>query len=262
MGDIKDKKMIRLTGNIKKEACGFQGSMDLDTVYELTVSELGLQQSKRDQIIAFYLTVLGLISPNFMALEMDNIIIGIVFLVLMIVGFMLARVILRYRIYKEVYWIACRVISKLNNIKPECRDKGTIYNLYYAELAANQHTIVEKTKDKKRILPFKSFRKQLDSAETILFETMLILCAGVGMLSFYYFNKICLWYGIAIVCFIIFMILKMNYNYSKRLMELYKCLEVNEEKNDDKKNDAFEKAISKAWMLRFFVDDIIEEKTE
>ena len=122
---------IILTEKIPRGDYSLDGSMDLDSCYQQTVAELGLQQSKRDQIIAFYLTILGFVIPSVVSLEVGNGPKALAFLAMYVIGAIFCHVILRYRIYKEVYWIACRVISQMCNIKPECRTKKNIYILFY-----------------------------------------------------------------------------------------------------------------------------------
>ncbi len=66
------KRTIVLTKSIPRRDHCKEGSMNLDNCYEQTVAELGLQQSKRDQIIAFYLTILGIVIPNVVGLKVSD----------------------------------------------------------------------------------------------------------------------------------------------------------------------------------------------
>lgn len=226
------------------------GSMNLDTCYELTVSELALQQSKRDQIIAFYLTILGFVIPNVISLDISNSAKAVAFLAMYFIGLIFCHVILRYRIYKEVYWIACRVISQMYNILPESRDHEVIYTLFFNALKKNAPTIVIKNKDGKNSF-FKSYRRQLNSAETLLYEALALFATFVGCISAWYAWNIHWGISTTILLFLLYMLFRINYKYTTRLMALYKCVDTKEEKD-------LENTFAKAWMLHCYVDDILD----
>lgn len=239
---------------IPKEAYDDNKFMDLDNNYTMTVAELGLQQSKRDQIIAFYLTVLGLVIPNIVTLEIPSYAKSAAFLVLYIIGMMLCFVIMRYRVYKEVYWIACRVITQLGNIKESHINERTIHTLYYNALKKNKNSIIaDKRKSDgtsfKKISKLKSFYKQLNSAETLLFEILVIFSTFVGIIgAFYAFSFH--WVASAIIAvFLLFEIIYINYQYCTRLIGLYKCIYTQSIKD-------LMIPFNKAWMLHCYVDDI------
>ena len=105
--------------------------VDLDEMYGRAMSELGLQQSKRDQIIASYLTVLSLATSVAMTSEhITNTMRGGFFLAAGIIGFLLAIIIIRYRVYKEAYWLCCQTISVLFGYRKEDLNKFVIQNVY------------------------------------------------------------------------------------------------------------------------------------
>ncbi len=238
----------KIPKSIKKEYYDHDGYMDLDNCYDMTVAELGLQQSKRDQIIAFYLTILGFVIPNVISLEISNTAKGIAFLGMYFIGAIFCHVILRYRIYKEVYWIACRVITQLCNIKPAQRNREVIHTLFYHALKKNINTIVKYKKNGERSL-LRSFRRQLNSAETLLFETLAIFATLVGCIGASYLfdhNKII---SNIILVLLLLMFIIMNYKYTTRLMDLYKCI-------DTDSLDDLLIPFSKAWMLECYIDDI------
>lgn len=239
----------KISKKIPENAYNPAGSMDLDNCYGQTVSELGLQQSKRDQIIAFYLTILGFVIPNVIDMEVGNTGKGIAFIIMYGVGVIFCHVILRYRIYKEVYWIACRVITQMCNIHEVCRNKEVIYTLFFNSLKKNRDTIVVKNKNKKPSL-LKSWKRQLNSAETLLYETLVLFSSFVGLIGSWYFFQISALVATLSFIFIIYMLFKMNYKYAKRLMDLYVCV-------DTEKQSDLEKTFAKAWMLHCYVDDVI-----
>lgn len=260
----KQKRKIILTERIPREQYSDNGSMDLDTSYEQTVAELGLQQSKRDQIIAFYLTILGFVIPSVVSLDVGNGPKALAFLAMYMVGTIFCHVILRYRIYKEVYWIACRVISQMWNIKPEYRTKRNIYILFYNALDQNKSSIVQYTTGRQgETVPkrsfFRSMKRQLNSAETLLYETLAMFSGFVGAIGGYYAFCVSQILGVGIWVFIVYMFGRINYKYVNRLMTLYACID---ESDEDQKVKKMEATFAKAWMLHCYLDDVIDEEEE
>lgn len=236
--------------NITKDQYDKDGCMDLDTCYEQTVAELGLQQSKRDQIIAFYLTILGFVIPSVIEMEIGNVPKGVAFFAMYFIGVMLCHVILRYRIYKEVYWIACRVITQLCNIKQEHRDRNMIYTLFFSGLKKNMSSIVKKNKKNKNSV-LKSFKRQLNSAETLLFETLLLFATFVGGIGAWYLMEASKVVAVFAIVLLVYLLIRLNYKYATRLMSLYRCV-------DTELVQDLESTFSKAWMLHCYVDDLLD----
>lgn len=258
------QKKIILTNKIPRGDYSLDGSMDLDNCYQQTVAELGLQQSKRDQIIAFYLTILGFVIPSVVSLEVGNGPKALAFLAMYIIGAIFCHVILRYRIYKEVYWIACRVISQMCNIKPERRTKKNIYILFYNALDHNKSSIVQycKRKQKDTVCKrsfFRSMKRQLNSAETLLYETLALFSSFVGAIGGYYAWCVSRVFGVVVWVFLVYMFWEINRKYVTRLMALYDCID---EPDDDEKLKKLEATFAKAWMLHCYVDDVIEDVEE
>lgn len=239
----KDKK---INTKIPREAYQPNGGMDLDNSYSQTVNELGLQQSKRDQILAFYMTILGFVIPNVVDMNVGNLEKSTAFFCMYIIGVIFCHVILRYRIYKEVYWIACRVLTQLCNICTEKRNKEIIYTLFFNCLKNNMDTIVVKGK----FSLLKSFKRQLNSAETLLYETLVLFASFVGFVGSAYLLQVSKWTAVISVVLIMYIFVRLNYKYAKRLMNLYACVDTENEKD-------LEKTFAKAWMLHCYVDDVI-----
>ena len=271
------------------------GFINIDVVYELTVAELGLQQTKRDQILALYLSILTFVIPNIVGLaELGDLQKSMAFLALYIVGVALCHVILRYRVYKEVYWVACRVLTELDNIYKEKRTYRTLCTLFYHALRKNQDSIVRKNMKTGKISYWESFKRQLDSAETLLFEILVFFSSVVGGISAIYIGTKHMWIGIGMGGIILVVAFILNKTYCVRLVELYKCIDDNplpeevvkqnmEEQEDyeticeqlkktgeteklnklEEQNEIFktelDRIMGKAWMLHCFIDDIVEE---
>ncbi len=247
-----DKK-IRLTDKISREEFSTDESMDLNSCYEQTVAELGLQQTKRDQIIAFYLTILSFVIPSVISLEISNAPKAVAFEAMYVIGIIFSHVILRYRIYKEVYWIACRVIAKMHRLSPENRTKKNIYILFYNVMKEN-HSVVVYKNNKVSILS--SMKKQINSAETLLYETPALFASFVGAIGGYYAFTENAIVGVAIWCVVVLAFGKINYAYTAGLLKLYAALD---EENEEEKLRKLESTFEKAWMLDCYVDDVEEE---
>ena len=241
---------IYIQERIPKDSYDPDGSMDLDNTYGQAVSELGLQQSKRDQIIAFYLTILGLVAPSVIGMDVSDLAKATAFFAMYCIGVVFCHVILRYRIYKEVYWIACRVITQLCNIKKQDINKNIVYTLFYNCLKKNEGTIVVKHKPQKPSVLL-SFIHQLNSAETLLYETLVFFSSFVGLIGSWLLSKVSVVFAVISVVCIVCMIIAMNIKYTKRLVDLYTCVDTREVCD-------LEKTFSKAWMLHCYVDDIVQ----
>ena len=108
---------------------------DFSNLYEHAHSELSLQQTKRDQIIALYLSICTFLLP--FTLSQDSISMpakGLIFMVIGLIGFLMASIIVRYRVYKEIYWACCQCISQLKTFDVNDIDKETVQALFYQVL--------------------------------------------------------------------------------------------------------------------------------
>ena len=125
---LKDPEIQELLQN---NAPKIDAEVDLQELFSACHQELTEQQRKRDQLIAFYLTLAGiLISVAFADFATAAYKIWI-FAFLALLGFGWTVVILRYRIYKEVYWITCRTISALYTVERDKISKELIQAIFY-----------------------------------------------------------------------------------------------------------------------------------
>ena len=117
LSEAKDKKspnddfiVFKIPDNMKSK----EPNIELEKLYELTINELGLQQSKRDQLLTIYLAMCSFLIPFGFSLDIlswQNK--GYIFLATAIVGILFSNIIVRYRIYKEIYWLCCETITIL-----------------------------------------------------------------------------------------------------------------------------------------------------
>jgi hypothetical protein len=216
----------------------------LEKTYEMCVSELGLQQKKRDQTIAFYIAIISFVLPTI--IKMDIHAKTASFLALYILGIMLVQVVLRYRIYKEVYWITCRTITQLFNFKSEKITKELVHHIFYKTMRKNSSSVlVFDSKKEKVINPWKSYRKILNSAETILYEVLVLMSSlllWVGIFTLVGLEN----YGIVVATILTLSnILYWNVHYYKNLIKVYDVL-------IDGLDSSFNSTFSKAWFLHSF----------
>lgn len=222
--------------------------IDLNSHYERAFSELGLQQAKRDQIITLYLAIFSFLIP--FALSMENLswqLKGLIFMAAAIVGILFSLVIIRYRIYKEVYWLACQTITALYGFKQEALTKELIQTIYY-------RTLVKKGKgfckdpdsENLEFSKAKYVRKNLFSSESIYFFIHSFITALIFGLSMGLIIEVSLLLRIIIaaVCGIALFLL-LSAKYFRECIKVYGVL-------IDRKDTSFNNAFSKAWFLHFY----------
>lgn len=202
-------------------------------IYDNAHTELSLQQSKRDQIIALYLTLVSFLIPFAFNVESFNDAMrGALFLVLFIIGMILGIIIIRYKVYKEVYWICCQTISQLMNFDDKKINKSTVQSVFYQVLRKKNPT---------KNGNVKAIRKSIFSAETLIFEIHVLISASTLIISSYLLTHIL---HITIILSIAYLIL-INYLFFKAYFKVFKVCKT----NDD--ND-FNYAFSKAWFLHLY----------
>ncbi len=258
---MEDRKKLMPEG-IPEHLLSDTGFMSLDMAYEQAVAELGVQQSKRDQIIGFYLTIISFLVPFVISQGLPAWVTGLMFCCIYGIGVAFCFVILRYRVYKECYWIACRVILQLNHILESERSHGVIRTLYYHALKKNCDKVVITKENKKKgkgqptRVPcyLRTMKRQIDSAETLLFETLAVVSSLAGGIGVYYFWQTKWWLGCGLIVILVCMLVRLNWEYIHRLASLYECVYQTDAAVREKKLDS---AFNKAWMLHCSVDDIL-----
>ena len=229
---------------IPKEVINYSTNYNLEDLYSHASSELTLQQTKRDQIISVYLALVSFIVP--FALSSSNMttsIKGLIFIATGLVGTLFSLIIIRYRLYKEVYWLTCQTITVLSNCKKEMINKKIVQAAFYQCIYKKGKSYIKTKDNKKKFLHFKYVKKNLFSSETIYFLihsiiSIVILSLGIGLTT----------YNIIIAIIVgIFVLMLLLYSYFNKLIEVFKVLA-----NDS--DESFNKAFSKAWFLHFYVE--------
>lgn len=222
---------------------------DLGALYENAHSELSLQQSKRDQIITLYLAIFSFLIPFALSLSsLEWHYRGLIFVAAGIIGMLFALIIIRYRIYKEVYWLCCQSLTVLMNFKQEELDKKTVQAVFYQSLKKKgQGYIITDATGKKRFNKILFFKKNLFSSETIHFMIQAIITAIVLGLGVSLIIPLDLWISLTIGFLVggaVFGLLLLSY--------FSKCRAVYAVLADDK-DSSFNSSFSKAWFLHFYI---------
>ena len=86
---------------------------------------------------------------------------GMIFLLLGVVGIMFSFIAVRYREYKEVYWMCCQALTVLQSFKPEEIDKHVVQSVFYHSLYKKGRGYLKTKKDGSiKLNKFKYFKNQ------------------------------------------------------------------------------------------------------
>ena len=233
--------------SIKKE----DKELYLESTYNLCVQELGLQQTKRDQIIAFYIAIISFAVPGIIGLSITNVGKAIGFIAIYILGVMLTKVIMRYRIYKEVYWVTCKTLTQLYSIDTDKINKAVVQHIFYITLQKNSSSVIilkdKKKGEKKEVDVYKSFKKILNSAETILYQILVLISSLSLFIGVYLFIQMEL-IGISVAIVIVSAnVIYWHSYYYKNLTKIYDVIV-------DEKDDSFNSVFNKAWFLHSYIE--------
>jgi len=221
-----------------------------ESMYHLCVSELQSQQSKRDQIIAFYIAIISFVVPVIINMNLNAQIKGAAFLLLYALGSMLSMIVVRYRVYKEVYWISCRTISQLYILDQNIITKDIIQSVFRKTMIKSALTILDMNVAKKKINLWKSYQKISKSAETILYEIMVLMSTVIlGISAFLLMDAN--WFGLVatvVISAVIAVLSNLFWRiyFCKQLTSVYAAM------TEDDEDKYFNQAYSKAWFLHFF----------
>lgn len=245
---------------LEKDKIKEKKDYNLDTLYEHTHSELSLQQSKRDQIITIYLALFSFIIP--FALSLDSIAIwmkGLIFIVVGIIGVLFSFINVRYRIYKEVYWLSCQAITVLMNVKEEELNKQAIQRAFYHSLSKKGKSYLVEKKGEKKWSKSVFIKKNTFSSETmhhmiqVLITSVVLGLSAVLIVGDLYSYLIGAIVGVAIL--VIAFLLLMS-NYFSKLMEVYAVMAYkptkDAEKDQKERNKLFNSAFKSAWTLHVY----------
>lgn len=221
---------------------------DWDELYKHACSEMTLQQSKRDQIIHIYILLFSVIVPLLFSLDSVTMLQkGLILLATTIIGIILSVIVVRYRIYKEAYWITCITIGQLKNLKDSAITKEVVQAVYYQSMNKKWSKNVRiNAAGKKCFRYWDIFVNNVFSAESLYYIMISLLTSIVAGLSIYLiFSQYKLFSVIvSLIVFVVLFALLLNMYFSN-LRRVYQVLV-------DNKNDSFNFTFSKAWFLHFY----------
>ncbi len=246
---------------IPDEAKKTEIDIDLNKLYERADAELGLQQSKRDQIITIYLAIFSFLIPFALSMEILSWQVkGLIFLATAIVGILFANIIVRYRIYKEAYWLCCQTITVLFGIKQEYLRKSIVQQCYRETIykKGKKYLIDKKTKEVDKNgnhITVKDFSKakyvkdNIFSSETLYFFIHSFITALIFGLSIALILKFSLIINIIVgIACAIALFLILSAKYFSECIKIYGVL-------IDGTHKSFNYAFSKAWFLHFYMNE-------
>lgn len=222
---------------------------DFQLLYERVHEELTLQQTKRDQIISLYLALVSFLIP--FAFSVDSLPMqakGAIFLALGMVGVMFASIIVRYRVYKEVYWLCCQTVSQLMNYETADINKAVVQHTFYTVLTKKARKFVRKTK-RGQMDHRLFFCKNVNSAETLHYVIHSLVVTVIFSLGVAVMLPVELWIAAVVgaaagaVLFVCLLV-----NYFAKCEEVYRVA-------IDGQDASFNKAFDKAWFLHFYLDN-------
>ena len=234
---------------------------DLKTLYVQACRELTLQQDKRDKTISIYVAVIAFLVPFLFSKETMTLdgfrmtFAGWVLVIAGLIGVFFSLSVVRYRIYKEVYWITCSVIAQMQNLTEQSFQKKYIQGLFLHCMekkwkkfitSCNKNDQQEETPPKRRIMYCELIRESYNSAEFYMFLSIaLIASALIGFGLGLVFNASGLIWPFVIVGAAILIGLCWAYFYG--LANVFRYL-------SDHKNDSFDFSFGKAWFLHIYKD--------
>lgn len=231
---------------------------DLAGIYEHAHSELSLQQSKRDQIITIYLALCSFLLPFALGEELISTTMkGVLFLIVGFVGMLFSSITVRYREYKEAYWLCCQTLTVLSSFENNDLNKVTVQRAFYHCLKKKGKGYLVDRRGEKRFRKLLYMKKNVNSSETMYFVIISLMCAficGLGtaliLKSFEIAFHVTVGIAVGLAAFIFLWWL-----YFGTCIRIYRCLEVRNREGDESRRDKdFNRVFSKAWFLHFYYD--------
>lgn len=229
-------------------------AVDFEDLYRLCTAELTLQQSKRDQIIAFYVAIAGFLIPTAYDLDWSVWFLGAAFALVAFIGAMLCRVVVRYRVYKEVYWVTSRTIATLMRARPERLEKAFVQKVFAMNLRKSMPSVIVcKYKERDgvriptRICRLATVIKQQNSAESMLYTVLVVMTAVSAFLAGYTLcggiPTVPSWLPAATGALVFLLVFYLAVrSYTRSLNDIYTfCF--------DNTDASFNKVYAKAWFL-------------
>ena len=248
----------------------FKKTPDIKEIYKVTYQELTSQQTKRDTVFGVFITLFTFAVPLSFTNDLSAFERSWLLAALGLIGIFFSFIIVRYREYKESYWLACRTLSIIDSSKKEY-SKKLVQTVFLFCLTKAGSSLLhcdseEKLKEKPKLLKkqghiskFKVFRSSIRSAETIyMFIISLISSALIGLWFGFLLDHLIFVVGfnwIALVCGILLFVsilCLLMFIYMRRIYLIYSCLDKD---YGGKGKDGFNRAFKKAWTLHTYYEE-------
>lgn len=222
-----------------------KSKFDFANLYKQSHSELTLQQTKRDQIITLYLSIFSLLIPIAFSVEgLSNLNKGLIFIAVGIIGVIFSVITIRYRIYKEVYWLCCETITCMMSIKNDKLNKEAVQSLFYRSLAKKGNNFCKHGKWDSYLY----FKKNLFSSETLHYFIIVMLTSVLFGLGIFLTLPFELWVVLVVsVAISVVLIIMLMTSYFHNCTAIYAVLK-------DGLDKSFNRTFSKAWFLHIYID--------
>ena len=236
---------VDLTGEVYKPF----PSQDLGRLYDQACAELSLQQEKRDYIVKSYILLISVIVPLIVSLGNKVTLVhsGAILLLMGLTGYVFSLIIIRYRVYKESYWITCIALTQLSNLEQESLTKHNIQAMYYKCLKKKWMKCVKEKDGKRKVNYRKLVSSTFFSAETLMFLVVAFFSAIISGLGLDFLLSGCrfgMGFSFLLSAIMFITLLCRYYSYLK---DIFMVLV-------DGSSESFNFAFSKAWFLHFYRD--------
>lgn len=234
---------------------------DLKTLYVQACRELTLQQDKRDKTISIYVAVIAFLVPFLFSKETMTLdgfrmtFAGWVLVIAGLIGVFFSLSVVRYRIYKEVYWITCSVIAQMQNLLEQSFQKKNIQGLFLHCMEKKWKKFVpeydenfqyDEKSPKLRVEYCELIRESYNSAEFYMFASIALIASvligfGLGLV----FNASGLAWPFIVVG--VAVLGGLCWAYFHGLAHVFRYL-------SDHQRDSFNFSFGKAWFLHIYKD--------
>lgn len=222
---------------------------DWAELYNRAHSELSLQQTKRDQIITVYIAIASFLIP--FALSADGLNLqakGLIFLASAVIGVLFTVITVRYRIYKEIYWLCCETITCLTNLEEEKLNKNTVQAMFYFSMKKRGKKYFKEGKRGEYWSSAEYFKGNIFSSETLHYIILALMsCILLGLSAFLLLPlsiPVCIAVSAAVGLAALAALLAF---YFRKCEDVYAVLQ-------DGTNASFNRAFSKAWFLHIYFE--------
>ncbi len=236
-----------LNKEYEREKFDAEAEYDLGMLFEKSNEEMVAQQAKRDQIISLFLAVFSFVVPFALSMEMSMAYKGLIFLAVAVIGFLFSVVIIRYRLYKESYWLCCQTLTSLMSFKQKEINKELVQAIYYQCMKKKFKKYVDDREGTLRFKRWAFFQSTLYSGETLLYIIQAFVTAlTFGLSVWLLLSGFGLWQSVLTALAALALFLYLTFMFLNELMHVYDVLVFDT-------NASFNKTYSRAWYLHLFV---------